>query len=199
MELIVQFISMTPNTAQESVGTPGSDLQNLNQTPSNSGPIPGVVGGAPAPTTPTASGGVGMPHSPQRPAEKGLQLNRKQLALKILELKVATWLKWDLDALEKNLPVIMQLALLRDLCTISYGCSLSIPLPNDFDARICMLIPSLHIYFSISSVNPFSRCWKRKSSKIRLDHIPPHAAANATDKGAGVKSATSSKHNVRCG
>ncbi|XP_039481951.1 integrator complex subunit 8 [Drosophila santomea] len=136
MELIMQFISMTPDTALASVVTPGSDLQNLNQSSPNSGPIPGVVGGAPAPTTPTAPGGVGMPHSPQRPAEMGLQLTRKQLALKILELKVATWLKWDLDALEKNLPVIMQLALLRDLCTISYGCPLSIPLPNDFDVKI---------------------------------------------------------------
>ncbi|KAI8039679.1 integrator complex subunit 8 [Drosophila gunungcola] len=135
MELIMQFISMTPDTAMASVVTPGSDLQ----VPPGAGPIPGGT-----PTTPTATGGVGMPHSPQRPASQenggvgggGLQLTRKQLALKILELKVATWLKWDLDALEKNLPVIMQLALLRDLCTISYGCTLSIPLPSDFDLKI---------------------------------------------------------------
>lgn len=70
-------------------------------------------------------------------AEVGLQLTRKQLALKILELKVATWLKWDLDLLEKSLPVLMQLSLLRDLLTISYGRSVSIPLTSDFDMKIC--------------------------------------------------------------
>jgi len=89
-------------------------------------------------------------HSPQRPAEQGLQLTRKQLALKILELKVATWLKWDLDALEKNLPVIMQLALLRDLCTISYGSPFSIPLPSDFDLKICELLPKPRLSFSVT-------------------------------------------------
>jgi len=160
MELIMQFISMTPDTAMASVVTPGSDLQSLNQAPPNSVPIPGVVGGATTPTAPIASGGVGMPHSPQRPAEQGLQLTRKQLALKILELKVATWLKWDLDALEKNLPVIMQLALLRDLCTISYGSPFSIPLPSDFDLKICELLPKPRLSFSVTPLIPSSPCWQ---------------------------------------
>lgn len=131
----MQFISMTPDTAMQSVVTPGSDLQSL-AVPGSGGPIPGVVGGANAPT-PAASAALIVPPIPQMAGENGLQLTRKQLALKILELKVATWLKWDLDALEKNLPVLMQLALLRDLCTISYGRSLCIPLPSEFDMKIC--------------------------------------------------------------
>ncbi|XP_062129370.1 integrator complex subunit 8 [Drosophila sulfurigaster albostrigata] len=118
-ELIVQFISMTPDTAIAStVVTPGSDLQSL--------------GGANA-TTPATSAALNVQ---QRQAEVGLQLTRKQLALKILELKVATWLKWDLDALEKSLPVAMQLSLLRDLCTISYGRHVTIPFASDFDFKI---------------------------------------------------------------
>ncbi|XP_017108502.1 integrator complex subunit 8 [Drosophila bipectinata] len=132
VELIMQFISMTPDTATPSVVTPGSDLQSLSGP--GTGPIPGVVGGANA-TSPAASAALNVPPITQRQGENGLQLTRKQLALKILELKVATWLRWDLDALEKSLPVLMQLALLRDLCTISYGRSLSIPLPSEFDMK----------------------------------------------------------------
>ncbi|KAH8370057.1 hypothetical protein KR093_002027 [Drosophila rubida] len=120
VELIMQFISMTPDSANAStVATPGSDLQNL--------------GGANA-TTPATSAALNVQQ--QRPAEVGLQLSRKQLALKILELKVATWLKWDLDVLEKSLPVVMQLSLLRDLCTISYGRTVTIPFASDFDFKI---------------------------------------------------------------
>lgn len=129
VELIMQFISMTPDTAIAStVVTPGSDLQNLA----------GASVGANA-TTPAASAALNVPliAQQQRQGDVHLQLTRKQLALKILELKVATWLRWDLDALEKGLPVLMQLGLLRDLCTISYGRVVSIPFPNDFDFKIC--------------------------------------------------------------
>ncbi|KAM8712151.1 hypothetical protein ACLKA7_012644 [Drosophila subpalustris] len=125
VELIMQFISMTPDTAIAStVVTPGSDLQNIT----------GASVGANA-TTPAASAALSVPPM-ARQAEIGLQLTRKQLALKILELKVATWLRWDLDVLEKSLPVVMQLGLLRDLCTISYGRAVSIPFASDFDFRI---------------------------------------------------------------
>lgn len=126
----MQFISMTPDTAIAStVVTPGSDLQNIS----------GASVGANA-TTPAASAALNVPLlTQQQQQQHQLQLTRKQLALKILELKVATWLRWDLDALEKGLPVIMQLGLLRDLCTISYGRIVSIPFLSDFDLKICML------------------------------------------------------------
>ncbi|EDW74622.1 uncharacterized protein Dwil_GK22022 [Drosophila willistoni] len=120
VDLIMQFISMTPDTVMTSVVTPGSDLQSL--------PGSGVA------NTPSASAALQMPRSPGEPV--GLQLTRKQLALKILELKVATWLRWDLDMLEKQLPVVMQLGLLRDLCTISYGRPVAIPLASDFNMQI---------------------------------------------------------------
>ncbi|XP_030369567.1 integrator complex subunit 8 isoform X2 [Scaptodrosophila lebanonensis] len=114
VELIMQFISMTPEvTFPAEVVTPGSDIQ----------------------TSLSASAALTIP-TIQRNIDCCMQLTRKQLALKILELKVATWLKWDLDLLEKNLPVAMQLGLLRDLCTVSYGRGLPIPLPNDFDMKI---------------------------------------------------------------
>ncbi|XP_073844626.1 integrator complex subunit 8 [Musca autumnalis] len=77
---------------------------------------------------PTAIPGAG--------AEGGLRLSRKQMALKVLALKVATWLKWNLDILEKNLSIPKQLFLLRDLCTISFGKCVGIPLNNEFQPTI---------------------------------------------------------------
>lgn len=71
---------------------------------------------------------------------EGLRLTRKQLALKVLALKVATWLKWNLDVFEKNLPIPKQLCLLRDLCTISFGKRVSIPLTNEFQAKISKIL-----------------------------------------------------------
>lgn len=65
-----------------------------------------------------------------------LRLSRKKLALKILALKVATWLKWNLDVFEKNLPIPKQLFLLRDLCTISFGKRVIIPLTTEFQPKI---------------------------------------------------------------
>lgn len=61
-------------------------------------------------------------------------LTRKQLALKVLALKVATWMKWNLDVFEKNLPIPKQLFLLRDLCTISFGKRVTIPFTIEFQA-----------------------------------------------------------------
>lgn len=66
----------------------------------------------------------------------GLRLSKKQMALKILALKLGTYLKWDLDMMEKQLPISKQLFLLRDLCTISFGKKICIPLPIDFDPTI---------------------------------------------------------------
>lgn len=79
-------------------------------------------------TAPTVSG--------QSTTTEGLRLTRKQLALKVLALKVATWIKWNLDVLEKSLPIPKQLFLLRDLCTISFGKRVAIPLTNEFQPII---------------------------------------------------------------
>uniref|UniRef100_A0A1B0GNW5 INTS8 TPR repeats domain-containing protein n=1 Tax=Phlebotomus papatasi TaxID=29031 RepID=A0A1B0GNW5_PHLPP len=57
-------------------------------------------------------------------------LGRKQVALKILTLKVASFLKWNLDVIE-NLNLQKQIQLLDDLCTITSGTLVSLPLTND--------------------------------------------------------------------
>lgn len=57
-----------------------------------------------------------------------LKLGRKQLALKILSLKVASFLNFNLDTFEKFLPVQKQIQLLSDLCSISSGRLVNLPL-----------------------------------------------------------------------
>lgn len=57
-----------------------------------------------------------------------LKLGRKQLALKILGLKVASNLNWKLEILEKNLSIQKQVQLLSDLCSITSGRIVNLPL-----------------------------------------------------------------------
>lgn len=56
----------------------------------------------------------------------------KNLALKILSLKVAAYLKWDLDILEKKLPLPIQLTLLQDLFYITADVTVEIPTIPEF-------------------------------------------------------------------
>uniref|UniRef100_A0A1A9ZGI3 INTS8 TPR repeats domain-containing protein n=1 Tax=Glossina pallidipes TaxID=7398 RepID=A0A1A9ZGI3_GLOPL len=109
LELMSQFISMTPDTILP---------QQFNVTPTSE-PLAAVSSSS----TPV-------------PSNEGLFLTHKQMALKVLALKVATWLKWNLDVLEKNLPIPKQLFLLRDLCTLSFGKKVGIPLSADFQMKI---------------------------------------------------------------
>lgn len=57
-----------------------------------------------------------------------LKLGRKQLALKILSLKVASFLDFNLETFEKFLPIQKQIQLLSDLCSISSGRLVNLPL-----------------------------------------------------------------------
>lgn len=59
---------------------------------------------------------------------EGLKIGRKQLALKILGLKVASYLKWNLQVLERNLSLQRQVQLLSDLCSITSDKMVSLPL-----------------------------------------------------------------------
>lgn len=72
------------------------------------------------------------PNSPDSEANKkeGLQakIGRKQLALKILALKVAAHLHFNLDLIEKNLPLSKQVQLLSDLCTVTSGKVQNLPI-----------------------------------------------------------------------
>lgn len=57
-----------------------------------------------------------------------LKLGRKQLALKILSLKVASYLNFNLETFEKFLPIQKQIQLLSDLCSIASGRLVNLPL-----------------------------------------------------------------------
>lgn len=57
-----------------------------------------------------------------------LKLGRKQLALKILSLKVASFLNFNLETFEKFLPIQKQIQLLSDLCSIASGRLVNLPL-----------------------------------------------------------------------
>ncbi|XP_052860400.1 integrator complex subunit 8 [Anopheles cruzii] len=58
----------------------------------------------------------------------GLRYTKKQLALKVLALKVAAFIRWDLDQLERSLTVARQVQLLGDLCSIMAGKMVTLPL-----------------------------------------------------------------------
>lgn len=59
---------------------------------------------------------------------EGLKIGRKQLALKILALKVASYLNFNLEMFEKCLPIQKQVQLLSDLCSITSGRLVNLPL-----------------------------------------------------------------------
>lgn len=65
-----------------------------------------------------------------------LTIGRKQLALKILSLKVASQLNWDLLVLERNLPLQKQVQLLSDLCTVTSGKLVNLPLSMVHDCQL---------------------------------------------------------------
>nr|KAF7438509.1 hypothetical protein H0235_000900 [Vespula pensylvanica] len=58
--------------------------------------------------------------------------SHKNLALKILSLKVAAHLKWNLDILEKKLPLPIQVTLLQDLFYITTDTIVEISAIPDF-------------------------------------------------------------------
>lgn len=57
-----------------------------------------------------------------------LKWGRKQMALKVLELKVAAHLKWSLQAFERHLPLRRQVQFLSDLCSITSGKCITLPI-----------------------------------------------------------------------
>lgn len=67
---------------------------------------------------------------------EGLKIGRKQLALKILALKIASFLKWKLEILEKSLSLQKQLQLLSDLCTVTSGKIVTLPLSLVYECPI---------------------------------------------------------------
>lgn len=71
---------------------------------------------------------LNSPEADSMNKNEGLKYSKKQLALKVLALKVAAFLRWDLDVLEKNLPLQRQVQLLSDLCSVTAGKAVNLPL-----------------------------------------------------------------------
>lgn len=108
LDLLNQFLSMCPD-----LSTNLFDINHLTAEADSSNSMP---------TTPGGSNGI-------------FKMLRKQLAVKILGLKVATFLKWNLDIIEQQLSIPKQICLLKDLCIIAFGKNVSIPLHN-FTANV---------------------------------------------------------------
>lgn len=70
------------------------------------------------------------------PIEAFHNIGRKQLAQKILSLKVASHLHWDLSIFERNLTLQKQVQLLGDLCTVTAGKIIQLPIGPDADLAI---------------------------------------------------------------
>lgn len=69
-------------------------------------------------------------------ANEGLNIGLKQLALKILTLKVASTLKWDLGIFEKNLSLQKQVQLLSDLCSVTSDKLVNLPLSHVHEVQM---------------------------------------------------------------
>ena len=70
--------------------------------------------------------------SDAKPPAVGGKWSHRNFALKILSLKVATHLKWDLDVLEKKLPLPIQITLLHDLFYVTSDLIVEIPVVPEF-------------------------------------------------------------------
>ncbi|XP_015607164.1 integrator complex subunit 8 [Cephus cinctus] len=98
----------------------------------------------------------------------------KTLALKILSLKVATYLKWDLDLLQKKLPLPMQLTLLQDLFYITTDVIVEIPAVPEYSVnsvsdQVLFTIVLYHRWYLRAIIY---RALHNKQCKQQFIHIP---------------------------
>ncbi|EFN80014.1 integrator complex subunit 8 [Harpegnathos saltator] len=100
--------------------------------------------------------------------------SHRNLALKILSLKVAAYLKWDLDILEKKLPLPIQLTLLQDLFYITSDVMVEIPtIPEFFIEKVSdQLLFTLVLYHRWHLRAIIYRALSNKQPKQQLLHIP---------------------------
>ncbi|CAL1677243.1 unnamed protein product [Lasius platythorax] len=102
----------------------------------------------------------------------------KNLALKILSLKVAAYLKWDLDILEKKLPLPIQLTLLQDLFYITADMMVEIPFQRDTIPEFFIETTSDQFLFTLVLYHRWHlraiiyRALSNKQPKQQLLHIP---------------------------
>lgn len=99
--------------------------------------------------------------------------SHKNLALKILSLKVAAYLKWDLDILEKKLPLPIQLTLLQDLFYITADVVVEIPTIPEFciETASDQLLFTLVLYHRWHLRAIIYRALSNKQPKQQLLHM----------------------------
>lgn len=99
--------------------------------------------------------------------------SHRNLALKILSLKVATYLKWDLDMLEKKLPLPIQLTLLQDLFYIAADVIVEIPTIPEFFTETAsdQLLFTLVLYHRWHLRAIICRALSNKQPKQQLLHM----------------------------
>lgn len=97
----------------------------------------------------------------------------KNLALKILSLKVAAYLKWNLDILEKKLPLPIQLTLLQDLFYFTSDAVVDIPTIPEFfvDTVSDQLLFTLVLYHRWHLRAIICRALSNKQPKQQLLHM----------------------------
>ncbi|XP_066594619.1 integrator complex subunit 8 [Prorops nasuta] len=98
----------------------------------------------------------------------------KNLALKILSLKIAAHLKWDLEILEKKLPLTIQMTLFQDLFYFAVDVIVEIPsIPefsiNNITDQTLFTIVLYHRWLLRAIVY---RALNNKQSKQQFHHIP---------------------------
>ncbi|KAG7213745.1 hypothetical protein KM043_002973 [Ampulex compressa] len=100
--------------------------------------------------------------------------SHRNLALKILSLKVAAYLKWDLDVLEKKLPLPIQLTLLQDLFFIAADAVVEIPAVPEFVIRTAsdQVLFTMVLYHRWHLRAITYRALSNKQSKQQFLHIP---------------------------
>ncbi|XP_012271217.1 integrator complex subunit 8 isoform X2 [Orussus abietinus] len=100
--------------------------------------------------------------------------SHKGLALKILSLKVAAYLNWDLDILEKRLPLQMQLTLLQDLFFITTDTIVEVPAVPEYSLRSVSdeLLFTIVLYHRWHLRAIVHRALYNKQSKQHFHHTP---------------------------
>ncbi|KAK0179235.1 hypothetical protein PV327_008044 [Microctonus hyperodae] len=98
----------------------------------------------------------------------------RSVALKILSLKVAAHLKWNLDILETKLPLPMQLIFLQNLFQITGDIALEIPSVPEFpiDSLTDQLLFTVVLYHRWHLRSIVNRALNNKQSKPQFIHIP---------------------------
>ncbi|OWR47070.1 integrator complex subunit 8 like protein [Danaus plexippus plexippus] len=117
---------------------------------------------------------VDAPPSPPTPTPGPLQFTRKQLALKILALKVAATLHWNLDIFETKLPPQTQQHLMQDLVYMATDTNFAIP-PQDVPVEMFHKPQAqfaLTLYHRWVLRFPVKTALYSKSNKLPFVHVP---------------------------